>query len=65
MTDRSEQMAIQNIRLGKLVQLALNGIFNFSEFPIRFLTLLGSSAIISSVVYFIVVVIRSFRERGD
>jgi dolichol-phosphate mannosyltransferase len=32
----------------KLVQLALNGIYNFSEFPIKFVTSLGGFAIISS-----------------
>jgi dolichol-phosphate mannosyltransferase len=45
---------------GKLVQLALNGIFNFSEFPIKFVTMLGGFAIVSSVVYFISVVIKKF-----
>lgn len=45
---------------GKLVQLALNGIFNFSEFPIKFVTMLGGFAIFSSVVYFISVVIKKF-----
>jgi len=45
---------------GKLVQLALNGIFNFSEFPIKFVTVLGGFAIVSSVVYFISVVIKKF-----
>ena len=59
--DRQERAnGYSKYSFGKLVQLALNGIFNFSEFPIRFLTLLGSSAIISSVVYFIVVVIKKF-----
>jgi len=45
---------------GKLVQLALNGIFNFSEFPIKFVTMLGGFAIFSSLVYFISVVIKKF-----
>lgn len=45
---------------GKLVQLALNGIFNFSEFPIKFVTMLGGFAIVSSFVYFISVVIKKF-----
>ena len=45
---------------GKLVQLALNGIFNFSEFPIKFVTMLGGFAIVSSVVYFISGVIKKF-----
>jgi dolichol-phosphate mannosyltransferase len=43
---------------GKLVQLALNGIYNFSEFPIKFVTSLGGFAIISSVIYLIFVVVK-------
>jgi dolichol-phosphate mannosyltransferase len=43
---------------GKLVKLALNGIYNFSEFPIKFVTSLGGFAIISSVIYLIFVVIK-------
>ncbi len=42
----------------KLVQLALNGIYNFSEFPIKFVTSLGGFAIISSVVYLISVIVK-------
>lgn len=42
----------------KLVQLALNGIYNFSEFPIKFVTSLGGFAIISSVLYLISVIIK-------
>jgi polyisoprenyl-phosphate glycosyltransferase len=42
----------------KLVQLALNGIYNFSEFPIKFVTSLGGFAIISSVLYLISVIVK-------
>ena len=42
----------------KLVQLALNGIYNFSEFPIKFVTSLGGFAIIASVIYLIFVVVK-------
>jgi dolichol-phosphate mannosyltransferase len=42
----------------KLVQLALNGIYNFSEFPIKFVTSLGGFAIVSSVIYLIFVVVK-------
>jgi dolichol-phosphate mannosyltransferase len=42
----------------KLVQLAMNGIYNFSEFPIKFVTSLGGFAIISSVIYLISVVVK-------
>jgi dolichol-phosphate mannosyltransferase len=42
----------------KLVQLALNGIYNFSEFPIKFVTSLGGFAIIGSVLYLISVIVK-------
>jgi dolichol-phosphate mannosyltransferase len=42
----------------KLVQLALNGIYNFSEFPIKFVTSLGGFAIISSVFYLMFVIVK-------
>ncbi len=42
----------------KLVQLALNGIYNFSEFPIKFVTSLGGIAIVSSVIYLISVIVK-------
>lgn len=35
----------------KLLKLALNGIFNFSEFPIKFITNLGLFSIIISILY--------------
>lgn len=44
----------------KLVQLALNGIYNFSEFPIKFVMILGGFAISSSFIYLISVVIKKF-----
>jgi polyisoprenyl-phosphate glycosyltransferase len=44
----------------KLLSLALNGIFNFSEFPVRFITFLGMSAISVSVIYFLYVIFRKF-----
>lgn len=44
----------------KLVQLALNGIYNFSEFPIKAVTFLGFSASLISVVYFILVLIKRY-----
>ena len=42
----------------KLVQLALNGIYNFSEFPVKFVMILGGLAISSSVLYLISVIIK-------
>lgn len=40
----------------QLFQLAYNGIFNFSEFPIKFMTRVGVFAILLSLVYFFIVV---------
>jgi polyisoprenyl-phosphate glycosyltransferase len=37
----------------KLFELAFNGIFNFSNFPIKFIIQLGSLTIFSSLIYFI------------
>ena len=48
----------------KLVKLAYNGIFNFSEFPIKFITNLGLLTIITSVIYFIYVLINKIFYGG-
>jgi len=42
----------------QLFQLAYNGIFNFSEFPIKFMSRTGITAIVISLFYFLVVVIK-------
>lgn len=42
----------------KLLQLALNGIFNFSEFPVKFITSIGFSVIALSLIYFIGILIK-------
>lgn len=42
--------------LKKLFQLAFNGIFNFSEFPIKLITNLGLLTILSSIGYLIYVI---------
>lgn len=42
----------------QLFQLAYNGIFNFSEFPIKFMSRVGIVAILISLVYFTTVVIK-------
>lgn len=44
----------------KLVQLALNGIFNFSEFPIKAVTYLGGMATFVSFIYFLSVLVKRF-----
>lgn len=40
--------------LGKLIGLALNGIFNFSKYPIRLTMMLGITALFTSLVYFLI-----------
>jgi glycosyltransferase involved in cell wall biosynthesis len=40
----------------QLFQLAYNGIFNFSEFPIKFMSRVGGFAISLSLIYFFIVV---------
>lgn len=42
----------------QLLNLAYNGIFNFSEFPIKFMSRTGVTAILISLIYFIVVVLK-------
>jgi dolichol-phosphate mannosyltransferase len=50
--DRSERMAgSSKYSLKKLFQLAYNGIFNFSEFPIKFISKLGYFTVIISLIY--------------
>ena len=44
----------------QLFKLALNGIFNFSEFPIKFISFLGISTIAISVLYFIITLVKRF-----
>jgi glycosyltransferase involved in cell wall biosynthesis len=41
-----------------LLRLAMNGIFNFSEFPIKFITFLGVSTMSIGVIYFIVTLVK-------
>jgi len=41
-----------------LVKLALNGIFNFSEFPIKFVTVLGVLSTLVSLFYFIYAIVK-------
>jgi glycosyltransferase involved in cell wall biosynthesis len=42
----------------QLFRLAYNGIFNFSEFPIKFMTTTGAAAITIALIYFIIVVVK-------
>ncbi|ODS78352.1 MAG: glycosyl transferase, partial [Cytophagaceae bacterium SCN 52-12] len=42
----------------QLFRLAYNGIFNFSEFPIKFMTNIGGISILIALIYFIIVLIK-------
>ncbi len=42
----------------QLFRLAYNGIFNFSEFPIKFMTNIGGISIVIALIYFITVLIK-------
>lgn len=42
----------------QLFQLAFSGIFNFSEFPIKMITVLGSSTVIVSLLYLALTVVK-------
>lgn len=44
----------------QLFKLAMNGIFNFSEFPIKFISFLGVFTMSISVIYFFVTLIKRF-----
>jgi dolichol-phosphate mannosyltransferase len=52
--DRDERFAGETkYSWSKLFKLAFNGIFNFSDFPIRFITRLGFFTVFFSLLYFI------------
>ena len=40
--------------------VTLNGIFNFSEYPIKFVSNMGVMTVILSLIYFIITVIKRF-----
>lgn len=44
--------------LRKLISLALNGIFNFSKYPIRFTMFIGIIALVISMMYFLITVFK-------
>ncbi|WP_037326208.1 glycosyltransferase family 2 protein [Runella zeae] len=57
--ERSERMAGESkYSFKQLFRLAYNGIFNFSEFPIKFMSWAGGTAICIALIYFITVVIK-------
>ncbi len=57
--NRAERVAgTSKYSFRQLFKLAYNGIFNFSEVPIKVLTWLGVTSVLFSVVYLIIVVIK-------
>jgi len=48
------------LTIGKLISLAFNGMFNFSEFPLRFVFGLGIITILVSLAYFIYTLVQKF-----
>ncbi|HEX8269272.1 MAG TPA: glycosyltransferase family 2 protein [Flavobacterium sp.] len=51
--DRDERQAGETkYSWGKLFELAFNGIFNFSDYPVKFITRLGLVTILFSLIYF-------------
>jgi glycosyltransferase involved in cell wall biosynthesis len=57
--ERDERVAgASKYSFKQLFRLAYNGIFNFSEFPIKFMTNTGATAVIIALLYFVVVVIK-------
>lgn len=59
--ERDERVAGESkYSLKLLFKLAYNGIFNFSEFPIKFMARTGAVAILVSLFYFILVIIKKF-----
>jgi glycosyltransferase involved in cell wall biosynthesis len=59
--ERAERVAgTSKYSIAKLIGLAFNGIFNFSEIPIRFITRLGIFSVIIALIYFIVTLVKKF-----
>ena len=59
--DRDERMAGDSkYSFKKLLQLAYNGIFNFSEFPIKLITNMGFFSISVSLIYLVYNIIKKY-----
>ena len=59
--DRPERVAGETkYTLKMLFRLAYNGIFNFSDFPVKFITNLGIATILLALSYFIYTVVKKF-----
>jgi glycosyltransferase involved in cell wall biosynthesis len=54
------EFGVTKYSLSKLFKLAFNGIFNFSELPIKFITGLGLITVFGSVIYLISVLVKKF-----
>jgi polyisoprenyl-phosphate glycosyltransferase len=44
--------------IGMLIRLAYNGIFNFSEYPIKFIQRMGYTSVLVAFIYFVTIVIK-------
>lgn len=59
--DRPERAAGETkYSFGMLYRLAYNGIFNFSDFPVKFITNMGIATVLISLSYFIYTIIKRF-----
>ncbi|MFY7825491.1 MAG: glycosyltransferase family 2 protein [Flectobacillus sp.] len=59
--ERAERQAGESkYSLKLLLRLAYNGIFNFSEFPIKFVSRLGAFGVMVSLLYFFAVIIKKY-----
>lgn len=59
--ERDERIAGKSkYSLSMLMKLAFNGIFNFSEIPIKFITKLGIFSVLVSLIYFIITLVKKF-----
>ncbi|MFN8321159.1 MAG: glycosyltransferase family 2 protein [Chitinophagales bacterium] len=59
--DRPERAAGETkYPISKRIKIALNGIFNFSEIPIKFITNLGISTIVIALSYFAYTLVKKF-----
>lgn len=59
--ERAERQAGESkYSLKLLFRLAYNGIFNFSEFPIKFVSRLGAFGVLISLFYFFAVIIKKY-----
>ena len=63
--ERSERVAGESkYSFKQLFGLAYNGIFNFSEFPIKFMTRAGGVAIGIALIYFVIVIVKKLFFAG-